>query len=87
MVRRFAAVMYPVPGLLCLGEIEHVDGVGDSIVHDIRSILQQGGYRRRGACRLVRTSGGQGPPYEVSLTRKLATYELLTEAAPDVSGR
>jgi hypothetical protein len=42
MVRRFAVVDYPVLGLLALAEVdEDVHGVGDSILHDVQSILAQ----------------------------------------------
>jgi hypothetical protein len=41
VARKFAHVTYPVQGLLCLGEIEYADGWGDSILADIRSILEQ----------------------------------------------
>jgi hypothetical protein len=74
-VRRFAAVDYPVPGLLALALVdEDVHGVGDSILHDVQSILSQRwlpaawgvsiGYRA--------ADNGAVLPHEVSLTKRPA---------------
>jgi hypothetical protein len=40
-LRQFAVVNWPTPGLLALGEIDHADGWGDSLLHDLRLTIQQ----------------------------------------------
>jgi hypothetical protein len=96
MVRRFAVVDYPVRGLLALAEVdEDVHGVGDSILHDVQSILAQLWLPAVWGMSIgAHLAEGMVLPYEVSLTRKpaladarvlavgadaLATWEMLTE--------
>jgi hypothetical protein len=99
--RRFAVVSYPVSGLLCLAGIEHADGWGDGLLHDITSILRQrwlpAAWGMSIGCRVAENAV---LPHEVSLTKRsafadtrllavgadaMSTFELLAEAAPDAS--
>ena len=40
-VRRYAAIDYPVSGVLALGEVESARGIGDGVLHDLRLSLSQ----------------------------------------------
>jgi hypothetical protein len=82
-VRRFAAVTEPVAGLLCVAEIDHAGGYGDSILRDINSILRQlwmpaGWGMSLGAW--VTEDIDAAMPYEVSVTRHPAFEDALVLA-------
>jgi hypothetical protein len=93
-------VTYPVTGLLCLAELDYADGWGDSLLHDIDSILRQRWLPAAWATSVgAYLTEDAVLPYELSLTRRpafedarvlavgvdaLATWELVTEA-PNVS--
>jgi hypothetical protein len=74
----FAAVTVPVPGLLCLAEVEEAGGLGDWLLHDIDLMLQQrwlpaGWGMSLGANQLDDIV----IPFEVSMTRSLAFEDAL----------
>jgi hypothetical protein len=68
--RHFASVAYPVRGLLCLAEIDHAEGYGDSLLADIDSILRQQWLPSGWGMSLgANTLDGVTMPFEVSVTR------------------
>jgi hypothetical protein len=80
VARRFAAVTEPLPGLLCLAEIDHAGGYGDSILRDIDSILRQrwlppGWGMSIGG--LMTEDRDVVQPFEVSLTRRPVFQDAL----------
>jgi hypothetical protein len=48
-VRRFAAVTWPTHGLLVLAEVDHADGFGDELLHDMPRSRPSDGCRTTGA--------------------------------------
>jgi hypothetical protein len=68
----FAAVMSPLPGLLCLGDVGRAGGHGDQLLYDIELMLQQtwppaGGGISIGVL-LTTEDADLAWPHEVSLT-------------------
>lgn len=84
--RRFAPVEYPVRGLLCLAEVDHADGWGDSILRDVGKALSQEylpsvwGF----SVGVKATEDGQLWLVEVSITRKPAFSDArILACGPD----
>lgn len=78
VARAFAAVKIPVPGLMCLAEVEAAGGLGDWLLHDIESILSQkwlppGWGMSLGASVL----DDMVVPFEVSVTRSPAFEDAV----------
>ena len=73
--RKFAAVEYPVKGLLCLAEVDYADGWGDSILRDVGKALSQEYLPSVWGFSVAAKTleDGQMWPVEVSITRKPAS--------------
>ena len=86
VARRFEPVSYPVPGLLCLAEIQEANGWGDSILRDIRSVLSQQWLPSAWGFSVGARIGETGEIWieEVSITRKPAFRDArILACGPD----
>jgi hypothetical protein len=86
LTRLFEPVTYPIPGLLCLAEIQWADGWGDSILRDIRSVLSQQWLPSAWSFSVSASIDEAGPIWieEVSITRKPAfTDARILACGPD----
>jgi hypothetical protein len=95
VVRGVAEISNTVNGLLILAEIDHAEGYGDGLLHDIRSILSQTWLPAVwGLSIAAHVTEDTVLPYEISLTKRpayenakvlgvgeeaLDTWNLLTE--------
>jgi hypothetical protein len=89
-----------VHSLSCLAELEYADGWGDSLLHDIRSVLSQrwlpaawgmsiGALVKDGAVLPIKVSLTRTPAYEDALllgigADALTTWEMLTDISPNL---
>jgi hypothetical protein len=74
MVRRFASITYPVPGLLILAEIHKAEGFGDQLLSDLTLMTQQSWLPQTWGLSVGALLAEDGAvwPYEFSICRRPA---------------
>jgi hypothetical protein len=78
VARHFTEIKYPTDGLLCLAEVDHAEGYGDSLLADIAAITAQTWLPKCwGLSIAAHVTEDLVLPYEVSVTRSPAYAEAL----------